>query len=773
MKRAMLHGAKALGRVGRANNTANAALLGEGLVEGPTDRATPRFPRRPSLPVSLVVAVIAWVSLAAWQALAIAGGYVTRDVPRGLESGEYVLEVVEDAKLGSYGYSMHARVLDANGIVRDVLATYGDADIEGDARLFARQRVVASASFSEFSEASFSRYASKGLCARAKLTQATIVDGAGPISFVVSARCFARDVFDGFEGRGAALVRAIVIGDRSKLEEGGLYDDVKTVGLAHMVAVSGAHLSVVAALAGALLARARMPRVALSIALCLFYCAYAAFTGFSAPVIRAALMAAVVVSAIWGARRSSSLAALGVCVCVLLAVHPANALSLSFFLSAASTLGIVALAPLMQAWFEVAFGRRAETLCQTCALTTAANIPIAPVTACVFSRVPLMSPLANMIAAPLFTVFIAGGLVGLGLTALYAPVGKAILAAIIALAQALSAFLAALARVPFASLPCSADMWVVVVLSALSFVGLWAIWPRPTRARAVGVAAATALVMVACVVVAPLLEPDEIVALDVGQGDAILVKSEGASLLVDTGNQDAMLAAALARTHTPHLSGVAISHHDDDHCASLDSLESTIVGSCVYVARETYACPCDGCADLLAQARNISGRQAVGLDVGDELRVGRFTCRVVWPRAFSDAGGNADSLCLLVSHESEAGPLTALLTGDAEAEQIEKMVQSGGTGSSGAVAVNVLKAGHHGSKAGMTPKLAQGLSANIALVSCGANNRYGHPAQATIDALEAAGTHVFRTDELGDIACVFSREGIEVRPQYASGVALE
>ena len=79
-----------------------------------------------------------------------------------LSRGEYVLEVVEDAKLGSYGYSMHARVLDADGVARDVLATYGDADIEGDARLFARQRVVASVSFSEFSEASFSRYASKG-----------------------------------------------------------------------------------------------------------------------------------------------------------------------------------------------------------------------------------------------------------------------------------------------------------------------------------------------------------------------------------------------------------------------------------------------------------------------------------------------------------------------------------------------------------------------------------------------------------------------------------
>lgn len=774
MKRAMLHGAKALGRVGRANNTANAALLGEGLVEGPTDRATPRFPRRPSLPVSLVVAVIAWVSLAAWQALAVAGGYVTRDAPRGLESGEYVLEVVEDAKLGSYGYSMHARVLDANGIVRDVLATYGDADIEGDARLFARQRVVASVSFSEFSEASFSRYASKGLCARAKLTQVTILDGAGPISFVVSARCFARDVFDEFGGRGAALVRAIVIGDRSKLEEGGLYDDVKTVGLAHMVAVSGAHLSVVAALAGALLTRARTPRVVLSIMLCLFYCAYAAFTGFSAPVIRAALMAAVVVSAIWGARRSSSLAALGVCVCVLLAVHPANALSLSFFLSAASTLGIVALAPLMQAWFEVAFGRRAETLCQTCALTTAANIPIAPVTACVFSRVPLMVAFGEYDCGAPVHGFHCRWSCWAGAYRFVCAGGKGDSCGDHRLGPGVVRLLGG---------ACARSLRVSSMLDRhvgrcrpfrIGVCGLWAIWPRPTRARAVGVAAATALVVVACVVVAPLLEPDEIVALDVGQGDAILVKSEGASLLVDTGNQDAMGSRRRSLERIRRIFQASRSATTTTTTAlRLTLLRPSLPGRACTSREKCMRVHGDGCADLLAQARNISGRQAVGLDVGDEIRVGRFTCRVVWPWAFSDAGGNADSLCLLVSYESEAGPLTALLTGDAEAEQIEKMVQSGGAGSSGAVAVNVLKAGHHGSKAGMTPKLAQGLSANIALVSCGANNRYGHPAQATIDALEAAGTRVFRTDELGDIACVFSREGIEVRPQYASGVALE
>lgn len=353
--------------------------------------------------------------------------------------------------------------------------------------------------------------------------------------------------------------------------------------------------------------------MALSIVLCLFYCAYAAFTGFSgARSFARALMAAVVVSAIWGARRSSSLAALGVCVCILLAVHPTNALSLSFFLSAASTLGIVTLAPLMQAWFEAVFGRRAETLCQTCALTTAANIPIAPVTACVFSRVPLLSPLTNIIAAPLFTVFMRVVLLGWGLPLCMRRWEKAVLAAIIALAQALSVLLAAFAARSLCISPVFGRNVGCCRPFRIGVCGPVGRVARPTRARAVGVAAAMALMVVACVVVAPLLEPDEIVALDVGQGDAILVKSEGASLLVDTGNQDAMLAAALARTRTPHLSGVAISHHDDDHCASLDSLASTIAGSCVYVARETYACPCDGCAELLGASAQRFGTPGSG-----------------------------------------------------------------------------------------------------------------------------------------------------------------
>ena len=115
---------------------------------------------------------------------------------------------------------------------------------------------------------------------------------------------------------------------------------MKALGLAHIVAVSGSHLSVVAALVSALLTRLGCSKRLLSLTLCFFYASYAVFTGLSAPVLRAAVMASVIVLSIWAKRRSHALSALGACVCVLIALHPENALSLSFFLSAASTFGV-------------------------------------------------------------------------------------------------------------------------------------------------------------------------------------------------------------------------------------------------------------------------------------------------------------------------------------------------------------------------------------------------------------------------------------------------
>lgn len=743
-----------------------AAVLGDGVVPVGDGRIVAH---RPSVPLTLLAAVAVWlVALAAFY-ISLDAGLISAAKPTQLVAGNSSFELLEDASLGDYGYSAAARTW-VDGISYDVQLVYGADDVAGDARLFAHERVEGHVTYRAFSRSSFERYASEGLVARATLTYGRRQEASGAFWLVVTARRWAVGVFDEFSGQGAALLRALVIGDRSQLETDGLYDSVKVVGLAHMVAVSGAHLSVVAAFASALLSRSRLPRRFMAAVLCALYAAYAVFTGCSAPVIRAALMASVVVLAIFGKRKSSASSALGACVCVLIALHPANALSLSFFLSAASTLGIVLLSPLLQGWFGAVFSRRAPALSEACALTTAANIPIAPVTMCVFCRVPLLSPIANLVATPVFTVLLGGGLASLLAVAVAGAVAMPLVGFMARLAGLFCDFVRVLASVPYASFPCGIGMAPAVVATCVLVLGLWACWPRPRVWLGRALVVALPVLVGLAIAVLPSFASDELVMLDVGQGDAILLKSQGAALLVDTGNQDALLASALSRNGCVNLNGLVVTHHDDDHCGSLSVAAPLLAAGRVYVASDTFSCGCDSCEDLQEEVQRTCGSAPVGLAVGDVLRVGRFTCFVVWPQTFSDEGGNADSLCLLVCYDANddgTWESTALLTGDAEAEQLQNLADSEVLVSAGASTLDIVKAGHHGSKAGITEELAAQLHASMVLISCGENNSYGHPALATLQAYQAVDTQIFRTDTQGDVRCRFEGDGIQVFTQKA------
>ena len=164
-------------------------------------------------------------------------------------------------------------------------------------------------------------------------------------------------------------------------------------------------------------------------------------------------------------------------------------------------------------------------------------------------------------------------------------------------------------------------------------------------------------------------------------------------------------------------------------------------------------------------AAALVGADAVeGLEAGDELALGACAMRVAWPRAFADEGGNGDSLCLVAAAGEGAGRFTALLTGDAEADQLRAMADGGAIG-----AIDVLKVGHHGSAASLDEDLARRLAPAVALVSVGENNRYGHPRPEPLAALKAAGAAVFRTDESGDVAVTFDADRLRVDSQRPAG----
>ena len=232
--------------------------------------------------------------------------------------------------------------------------------------------------------------------------------------------------------------------------------------------------------------------------------------------------------------------------------------------------------------------------------------------------------------------------------------------------------------------------------------------------------------------------------LDVGQGDSILVQSRGKSLLIDTGNKDSKLQRELALNRVAHLDELLVTHADDDHFGSMDQLRRSVSVDRVILADGMLSCDDSSARDLVGQSQDLA-REVVGVKLGDSFTVGAFTAHVVWPASFAE-GGNADSLCVVLDYDGDDDgdvDFTALMTGDAEKDELAQMIERGLVGD-----VDILKVGHHGSRNGMTDKEARALRPEVAL-----NNRYGHPSQEALDVLASCGAQIFRTDIQGEITC--------------------
>ena len=581
------------------------------------------------------------------------------------------------------------------------------------------------------------------------------IAGSGPLAALVRFRMRAVEALAG-DGADGAVLQAVACGYRREVRGSEAYRDYQTCGIAHLIAVSGAHLVIVTGLFGAVLQRIGCPRRAAVVMLTAIMAAYLVLSAMPLSALRAAVMSSAGILALFGRRRPSSPNALGLAMGSTVLFDPAASVSVSFALSALATAGIVLFAPLMREWFAAGPLQNLPAVSDALALTASSGLLSQPYACSVFSLLPLASPLANIAAAPLFAPLCGLGLIGGAAGALSLPFAGPLLTAARAAAGLMNTLAGALASLPFAAVPFTCSTAAALGASLGAAALLWASWPR---ARQLAPVAAAAILAAGALWIAPA-SGDRIVMLDVGQGDAFLVQSGGRSLLIDTGNRDTQLLRGLAGRHLATLDAVLVTHGDDDHCGSLDVLGSSVQVGSVLLAAGTWSCGDDTARDLL-QAAGECCRTVQPLAKGDRLRLGAFEAEVLHPDAFEDGGGNGDSLCLLLAYDGDgdgAADVTALFTGDAESGQLAQMIAEYKLRD-----VDILKVGHHGSKNALDQAAIEALSPRIALIGVGERNRYGHPHQSTLDLLEEAGSRVLRTDRDGEVECTLSPRGIEVR----------
>jgi competence protein ComEC len=596
---------------------------------------------------------------------------------------------------------------------------------------------------------------------RGKGPPETVAAPSAPQRWAGRLRAGLREATAGLGSDARALLPGLVVGDTARVTPE-LDDAFKATDLTHLLAVSGGNFTLLLALflgppglAQRAERRGLAPRLGIPLrgtALLggVLTLGFVVVCRPDASVLRAAACGAVALLALATGRRRSLLPALAAVVLLLVLYDPWLARGYGFLLSVLATGALLTVAPRWSA----ALRRRgvpprpAEAL----AAAAAAQALCAPVVAVLSARVSLVAVPCNLLAE-----FAVAPATVLGFAALAtAPVAMPLAKGLAWCAGWPVGWIADIARTG-ASLPGAGvdwpGSWTGALLLAVVTAGVVAVGRRILRRP--WLAAATALLLALVVVRPPPLTrvitgwppPGWRYAMcDVGQGDAtVLAAGEGTGIVVDAGPDPVLVDRCLSALGITRVPLLVLTHFHADHVAGLPGvLRGRAVGA---IETTGFAEPAEQALWVRAQAaaRHIPLTRAAA---GERRRTGSLTWQVLWPPSDpvpEPDGPNDASVTLLV----RSAGLRLLLLGDLEPPAQQALLAS--PAAQELTGVDVLKVAHHGS-AHQDADLIRRVAPRLALISCGRDNPYGHPAPSTVAALRAEGATVLRTDEDGAVA---------------------
>ena len=545
----------------------------------------------------------------------------------------------------------------------------------------------------------------------------------------------------------SGILLGVALGDRGSISADLAYAFSRS-GTSHLLAISGFNMTLVASAVGALL-RGRCGPRARAIATVAAVVLYSLLVGLGASVVRSAVMAAITSLGLALGRRAAAANGLCAAIAIMQVLDPATVGDASFLLSAGATAGLLAFqAPLAKrlAWLPPLAG-------DGLAATLAATLPTLPIVAGIFGRISLVSPVANLVAVPLFPALMATSVATIAAGTVSLDLARPFALAAYAVAFTLRAVVETASGLPLAAIDVPPGPLTAALLLAVSAAAVLAArrlrlpvprfsppaLPRPSR-RAIALALGPVLLAAALAagLVATAAPPFRIRALDIGQGDAYLVEVGGRVALIDGGPDPARLLAELGASLPPwrrRIDLVALTHAHLDHGAGLVAvLDRYDVGLAV-APRGLNAGPLASAWNARIQSHHIA-RADVG--IGSVVTLGPARIRVLAPN--DDPLVDVPSLVLRL----ELGPVSVLFSGDAtETAQADLLLAPG------ALRARVYVPPHHGAATPYASALVGAVHPEVALISAGLNNRYGHPTPETLAAL--AGVATYRTDRDGTV----------------------
>jgi len=618
--------------------------------------------------------------------------------------------------------------------------------------------------------------------------------GFKPLEWVYSLKSsLSRSIAQTMPEPAASLAQGVVLGIRYNIPQS-IKDDFAHTGTAHLLAISGLHLSILAGILLSLGIRlfGKKRYIYIWLALGVIWL-YALITGLQPPVVRGAIMASLFLSAELLGRQRTAITSLAFAAAVMVAIDPLILWDAAFQLSFLGMAGLIFIAPPLMGLGrkivdktvgeEGAGASIATIVTDSFSVTLAAIIAVWPVVAHYFGIVSLVGPLATFLALPALPALIvlgaAGGIIGL----IFLPIAQGIGWLTWLFASYMLLIVRGLAALPVSAVETD---WInpalIISYYAVLAIVIWLVssrkrlpqvanWLKGGAAKSTGLASRLPLrwvvppllILAVLATTAAAAMPDDklrVSFLDVGQGEAILIQKGSQQVLVDGGPSPQALSMELGEKmpfwdRTIEL--VVLTHPHADHITGLvEALKRYRVERVLYPESD-YGLPiCREWLGLIGE-KDIEGTIA---QAGQEIELGDgVTMKLLNPPAKPLSGTNSDINNNSVVLNLSAGEVSFLLTGDIEREAEFGLIARGSD-----LSGTVLKVGHSGSKTSTTLDFLAAVNPGVAVISVGENS-YGHPHGEVIDRLEEAlgAENIYRTDEQGTIEFITDGERLWVR----------
>lgn len=557
----------------------------------------------------------------------------------------------------------------------------------------------------------------------------------------------------------STLLSSIVFGSRAAKAPKDIKETYKRAGVAHLLVASGMHLGILVGVCLFIVRSTRMPLWMGVLITSIVNFMYALMTGFGPSILRAAIMAEIMLVGLLFEREKEIYTSLALSAFIILLFNPKCLFDVGFQLSFGATWSLVYVAPVIAERLKPYLPKYLAALVSAAIAPVLASVPI---TLFHFSQASPIGVITNILLLPWVGIIVVLGFISTVLGAIFLPLGELINGSNLILLWIANWIVTTLASLPFAQIFLAPPKFPIIIGYYVGLAGMVEIlrrgkFPKINKFRLSVICLTVFCLLLWNASLSSAIKGLTVTVLDVGQGDSILIEApSGKRMLIDGSERhmgERVIVPYLRKRGISKLDLVVLTHPHEDHVGGLPAVLEKIKVDTVLDSGFNYK------SQSYRRFLSLIKRNKVKYQLaraGQNINFGQGAmAKILHPTLPFQENVNNASIVMRLKY----GNFSMMLTGDNEEEGEEQILE---LFPSSALASTILKAGHHGSRTSTSPEFLDAVNPKIAVISCGRRNKFRHPHGVTLNRLKVRGIKTYRTDLDGAITIRSDGEQIKI-----------